>query len=374
MLMLPTPPVFVSEEHDETWTVIDGHQRLETLFRFMQPLLSGPSAGRPTQYAVLAPLTLRALEVIPELNGQGILALSRDDRNKFWETRITVVRLPASTHPDLKYALFARLNQGSMSLNNQELRNCLYRGPYNKVIAQLAEDRPWLHLWGKNSPDKRMRDRELVLRFFAALHRGDKYRTPFRAFLNDEMESNQYLKLVGERQCREEFSTALVWVSRVFGDETYRLFRGGDANNHRGQWSSRRYELIYEVESVNFVQFGTKLQELWDSGTGYDQEMLRLAIRTAAIDVMVNPRFTDTLWAGTTRTEAVNTRYQLWSQALRHVTDNHEHAIEQARKLHQGLSESNVCCQCPNQVTPDDAVLITLDGKPMIVHRFCRTT
>jgi hypothetical protein len=113
LLRLPVPPVFVSEDPDGKWVVIDGHQRLETLFRFMRPLLAGPTAaaGRGgAQLAQLAPLTLSKLEILPELDGRGVTALNRDDRVKLWETPISVVILPADAHSDMRYALFARLN------------------------------------------------------------------------------------------------------------------------------------------------------------------------------------------------------------------------------------------------------------------------
>src|SRR5256885_8427128 len=189
---MPNPPIFVSEDDSNHegdsnhWVVIDGHQRLETLFRFMKPLLAGPTAaagGDRAHVTQLAPLTLSKLEILPDLNGKGVIALNREDRARLWETPLSVVILPADSHPDMRYALFARLNLGSMSLNSQELRNCLYRGPYNKLIASIGESQHFLRLWGKTAPDKRMHERELVLRFFAMLHIGERYRRPFRVFL-----------------------------------------------------------------------------------------------------------------------------------------------------------------------------------------------
>ena len=238
LLGLPTPPVFLAEETDGSLTVIDGHQRLETLFRYMQPLLSGPSkaVGREHHlYSARSPLVLRSVKIMSELNGKDVTALTEEDRSKLWDSRLTVIRLPRAAHPDMKYELFARLNQGSMSLNSQELRNCLYRGGYNNLIARLGEDRTFLKLWNKNTSDKRMRHRELVLRFFALLHRRDRYRPPFREFLNAEMVENRDLSLEDQRHYRSELEVAMRWVERVFGMEVFRIFRIGNQVNPAGR-------------------------------------------------------------------------------------------------------------------------------------------
>ncbi len=208
LLGLPTPPIFLAEEKDGTWVVIDGHQRLKTLFRYMQPLLqrSIATATRPPAgLDILSPLALKNLEVLSDLVGKRIDALTIEDRVRLWDYKLNIVRLPRTVHPELRYELFARLNLGSMSLNPQELRNCLYRGPYNRLLAELELDPTFLRIWHRNEPDKRMKHRELILGFFALVHRKEKYRSPYRLFLNEEMRENQDLRLVNGAQCKREF-------------------------------------------------------------------------------------------------------------------------------------------------------------------------
>lgn len=374
LLGLPTPPLFLAEEEGGRWIVVDGHQRLETLFRFMQPLLGGPSAGqqRAGHYKSITPLTLTSLEVMPELNGYGVLALTIEDRAKLWDSEVTIVLLPAANHPDMKYALFARLNLGSMSLNNQELRNCLYRGPYNNLIGRLSEDRRFLGIWGRNAPDKRMRHKELALRLFALLHRVDRYRVPYRAFLNDEMEANQDLKTIDEKRCRQEFECALEWIDRIFGKEALKRFQIGDPNNPAGRWINRRYDLLYEVEAVGFALFANRLESVWAGFSQQERQLFQSALRGRLVDVMVNDQFWQTLGQNTTSPDTVHKRFELWNGALELVLRNPSGAIERTASLHRKLSQSNVCVMCPQQVTPDDAVLVSVDGGEGVAHRFCR--
>src|SRR3972149_4783716 len=81
ILGLPLPRIFLAENAQGTVDVIDGHQRLETLFRFMSPLLAGPSGDKWPQARQLFPtaLTLSSLEVLTELHNEKVTALDVND-------------------------------------------------------------------------------------------------------------------------------------------------------------------------------------------------------------------------------------------------------------------------------------------------------
>lgn len=374
LLRLPTPPIFLSEEPDGKWIVIDGHQRLESLFRYMQPLLSGPRkyAHVPLPFGPLIPLTLAGVEVLSELNGGGITSLTMEDRDKLWNTMLSVIQIPKSAHSDMKYVLFSRLNQGSMSLNSQELRNCLYRGLYNQLIARISESHDFLALWGRATPDRRMRHRELVLRFYAFLHRRDKYRIPFRAFLNDEMESGCSLQQDDAERYQRQFGTAVLWAEIIFGNEVFRQFLMGKESNTAGQWGRRRYDLVYEVEMVGFAQFADSLDTFWAKASPQERQILRLVMRNRLATAMTSERFIDSINQGTTRVSAVNARFEAWLGALRSITQDFSGAIREGQLIEKALSRSDVCGECPYPISSDDAAWIEIDGKQKLVHRYCK--
>lgn len=375
LLQLPIPPVFLSEEQDGKWIVIDGHQRLESLFRFIQPLLSGPrklADDIRLPFGNLNPLKLAHLEILSELNAKGVAALSIEDRDRLWNTPIVIVQLPKTAHPDMKYALFTRLNQGSMSLNSQELRNCLYRGRYNQMLSRLSETSKFLGLWGKTKPDKRMKHRELVLRFFAFLHRRDKYRTPFRAFLNDEMGAGRNLQHQDEEYYEQQFNLAIKWVDRIFGNEVFRQFIMGNQNNPAGQWGRRRYDLIYEIEMVGFAQFGDALEKFWNDAEVKEQQILKLILRNRLAEVMISENFLDSINQGTTRVSAVNARFEPWLNALRSICNNFQEAIEEGEYIQNLMTKSSICAVCPYPVSADDAACLTVKQEERIAHRHCQ--
>ena len=81
---------------------------------------------------------------------------------------VRAVIISHDSHPTMKFEIFERLNSGSMSLNPQELRNSIYRGPFNQMLRQLVTDQSFRNLIGTRHPRPRMLDEELLLRFFGS--------------------------------------------------------------------------------------------------------------------------------------------------------------------------------------------------------------
>lgn len=372
LLGLPVPPIFLAENDDGTLDVIDGHQRLETLFRFMQPLLAGPSGGRLPR--ALSPLTLAGCEVLSHLNGRGVTALDINDRASLWERKQNVILIKKNAHPEMKFVLFARLNLGAMALNPQELRNCLYRGPYNELIARLAESPDVLKLFGRREPDKRMTDRERVLRFFALAHRRAEYRTPFRSFLNDEMEANQRGSADQLSAFRAEFESALNWTKRIFPTNEFQMFRVGNVDNPNGHWVRRRMDLLYELEMVGFHELRDRLETVWSRlAKSSKRESFVFGLRHRLIDVMVRDGFLQTFSEQTTAPHIMRRRFDYWLGALRDSAENWEQTAEEGNKVISLARTTTACGLCPSLIaSTEDASLVQVGSKERLAHRFCK--
>jgi hypothetical protein len=172
LLEVPIPVIYLSEESDGKYSVIDGQQRLNAFFKFL---------GNN--------LRLSGLTILVELNGKRFQDIPKNLQDKFENATIRIIEIRKESDPDVKFEIFERLNTGSVQLNAQELRNCIYRGRYNELLKELSGNKDFQFLLGLKEPHNRMQDRELILRFFAFYHNTYlKYTPPMKRFLNKEME------------------------------------------------------------------------------------------------------------------------------------------------------------------------------------------
>lgn len=160
ILLIPLPRIYLSEEKDGKEYVIDGQQRLTSFFSFIDGVFPHGS-----------PFKLRGLTVCADLNGKKFSDLSEELQDKVRYYKVRAVTFLRNSSENLKFEIFERLNTGSVQLNDQELRNCLYRGRFNLALKEMAADTDFMHICGLKAPDKRMRDIELVLRFCAFYHK-----------------------------------------------------------------------------------------------------------------------------------------------------------------------------------------------------------
>lgn len=187
LIGLPIPSIFLGKsKEDETYKVIDGQQRLKSVYYFMLGKF-GIGEGKPT-------FSLRNLNA-REWNGQTYAELDpkyqRRIRNAVLNT--TVIE-DIDSKPRVVHDIFQRLNTGGMSLLDQEIRNCVYSGDFNSSLFELNKDPNWRILLGKANLDPRIRDVELVLRFFALLNLGTKYEPSMREFLSTYQKDNAKTK------------------------------------------------------------------------------------------------------------------------------------------------------------------------------------
>ena len=132
----------------------------------------------------------------------------------------------------MKFEIFNRLNSGSVALNAQELRNCVYRGSYNDLLRDLSHDKGFVNLMEFNKerkPDKRMRDVEHVLRF-SAFYFGNylKYYPPMKKFMNNEMRERRDISDTDAAKLTSAFMQAVSLSASMFGKNAFLRFIPGN--------------------------------------------------------------------------------------------------------------------------------------------------
>ena len=163
LLGIPTPPIFVAEDKEGKWELVDGLQRLSTIISFFGLL--------KTQSEEKNKWTLEKAPLIPALEGVNIDKLpSLFQRNiKRAYCRVEIIKWDSNI--DMRYELFNRLNTGGSTLTEQEIRNCIFRGngnEFNNFIRELADIPQFIELVSISSKKREeLYLDELVLRFLS---------------------------------------------------------------------------------------------------------------------------------------------------------------------------------------------------------------
>ena len=142
LLGIPIPSIFVSQREDGVWDVVDGLQRLSTIFQLVGKLKNDTGD-------LIKPLTLKKTKYLPSLEGK-----RWDDENPsksigsanqliIRRAKIDVKIILRESSESSKYELFLRLNIGGSQLSDQELRNAtlvMVNPDAFRWIEFLAED------------------------------------------------------------------------------------------------------------------------------------------------------------------------------------------------------------------------------------------
>ena len=165
ILGFPLPQLVLAEVKGKkgSYLVIDGKQRLLSLRQFA-------AANDDPKYTQLR---LKNLDLRPELEGKVFDDLKLDanlddDLRAFDNSPIRTVVIKNWATESFLYHVFLRLNTGSLPLSPQELRQALHPGPFVDFADEAASQSNALKEILKNKgPDFRMRDVELLVRFYA---------------------------------------------------------------------------------------------------------------------------------------------------------------------------------------------------------------
>jgi len=212
LLNVPVPTLFFHETSQGELQVVDGKQRLTSIWSYMKGEFPDGSE-----------FPLQGLEVYDELNGLRFAQLSEQQQEIIKDYALNVHTISRNCEPDFVFEVFERLNMGAMQLNEQELRNCIYQGSYTDLLAELAEHPTMLNISGSEKPHVRMKDRELILRFFAMQRTGpDGFKLPAKAWLNEEIRQQMDITEEEAAVMRKLFEKAINLAFEVFGKNAFR--------------------------------------------------------------------------------------------------------------------------------------------------------
>lgn len=179
LLGLPIPGVFLARESEgNKLLIIDGQQRLKSLQFFYEGFFNPKDEQK-------AKRVFKLTKVQQKFEGLTYDTLPENDRIKLDDSIIhaTIIKQESPDDENTSiYHVFERLNNGGKKLTAEEIRTAIYYGGLNDLIEELNNFKDWREMFGPINA--RLRDRELILRFFAVLHWSERYAKPMVEFLN----------------------------------------------------------------------------------------------------------------------------------------------------------------------------------------------
>jgi len=227
---LPIPQIFLYEEERNKFLVIDGQQRLMSIYYFIKQRFPRKEkrfelrrifdkyGSIPDEVlhddAYFTKFNLQLTERLPnhpnrlnKLNYGTLGELKTTFDLRTVRNIIIKQNVPDADEDDSSsiYEIFNRLNTGGINLKPQEIRTSLYHSPFYEMLYRINLDDRWRELLGVIEPDSHMKDIEILLRAFAMVMCGKEYKPSMTGFLN--LTSKRAGKLSNEK---------VVYLERLF--------------------------------------------------------------------------------------------------------------------------------------------------------------
>lgn len=232
LLGLPVPSIFFAKEEDETMLIVDGYQRIMTVRDYMIGVFSGDGMV----------FKLANSDIInSKWRGKAFVELTVEEQRKIKMTTIhaIVFQQKYPNNDTAMYQIFERINTGGKVLKPQEIRNCVYQGPFNTLLFELNKDTNWRAILNLKGEDSRMLDLELILRFFAMndlLNREEikQRQINLSKYLNCYMGSKKNIDSDTQGIMKENFISVMEFVYKKFGNASFKNIKAnGDGYTNK---------------------------------------------------------------------------------------------------------------------------------------------
>lgn len=286
ILDIPIQAIYLSEEQDSKYEIIDGQQRIRTIYEFINNKFKLESTvfGEENNYFKdLEPSVQRKIE----------------------DFQLVIFVVKKDNSPYVKFEIFERINTGAVKLNSQELRNCIYRNKGIPFIKKLVNE----DIFKKVIKDKKvninaMQDQELVLRFMSFYYKGyESYTGNLKKFLNDTLDNyNDYR--YREEEFKEIFINTMQTIYYVFEENAF---------------------LIKSKQKINIALFEI-LTYSFSKYIRYDMVKSRDIINKELYNLIKdNQQFKEAISSASTTTKSKTlNRFRIWEDSLRGILEENK--------------------------------------------------
>lgn len=241
ILNFPLPPWYVNQTKDGKYIIVDGLQRTTALHEFVNDEFD-----------------LTGLEALTQLNGYNFSELKElpgDYQTRIEDKKLIIYIIRPSVPVKVVYDIFNRVNTQGTQLKRQEVRNCIYSGKSTQLLKELSEQEYFKKAIDNGVSSKRMRDREVILRYLA--FKIFDYKDDYQGDLNDFVEkAMRQINLMSDEkisQLKKDFERVMRTTFEFFGNQNFRLPSG----KNRGKINIAIFESVsyfFSISSDDFLE------------------------------------------------------------------------------------------------------------------------
>jgi hypothetical protein len=301
ILGLPIPQIILAERKDKkgAYIVIDGKQRLLSMRQFTVT----------EQGDDFEPLKLHSLKVLSDLNGKTLQDVAQQlDFSKylsaFENQTIRTILIRNWPNQSFLYTVFLRLNTGSLPLSPQELRQALNPGEFTSFADSFSVDSPQIRKALRlKKPDYRMRDVELVVRFFSFKNFIEDYTGNLKEFLDKTCEK---LNQSWQNDSAETIAQAIQLNNSI--ETTFEIF----GENAFTKYSKGEYTGTFNRPVFDIMTYYFSIPEIADQAKKHIPQIVHEFENLCTNDV----DFLRSLETSTKNIEPTTKRYSEWGNTL----------------------------------------------------------
>jgi len=220
LLGLPVPSIFLAKNKEGKRLIVDGYQRIMTIYDYMEGIFSGDNKVFKLS---------NSENINQRWRGKAYSELTDEQRRIIRTSPIHAIIFEQKQPQDDTgmYQIFERINTSGRVLKPQEIRNCVYHGKFNKFLIELNKLPIWRKVLKSDVEDSRMADIELILRFFAfseirTRKELEQNQINLVKFLNSYMSDKSDIDDSDCERFAYQFEEVLTFLYQEIGDNVFR--------------------------------------------------------------------------------------------------------------------------------------------------------
>ncbi|MCR6850064.1 MULTISPECIES: DUF262 domain-containing protein [Bacillus] len=302
MLRIPIPVFYVYEDEESVWHVVDGLQRMNTMYDFIK--------GK---------FALTGLQYLTNNNGKKFSELDQKYKNRINTTTLTINVIDSLTPPQVKYDIFRRINTGGVPLNSQEIRNSTANKTTREFFKSLVALESF-QLASNSINDLRMQAQELILRFIAFYlnYNIDTeeifYKKGMDGFLDKTYEVINKLPNKELVKLKNNFDNAMKNAHLLFDKYAFRRITYKELDNANEPKLKPINKSLFTCTSIILAY--------------YDYEVIKVLnvndamLKRLALEISTNKEFDESLSKGTGDVARIKTQFSTMKKIISEVIEN----------------------------------------------------